>query len=94
MRNEWIKVTCIGNEWSSITVYVNPTDDTAKICSSKCTYWGYHDESEWDEQEEIVSIGRALAQVYPDEKAVAMILSNTKKDYTDVLERLKAKQGP
>ena len=89
MGNEWIQVSYIGNGWSNITVYVNPVNETAKICSSKCTHWGYHDESEWDEREEIVSIEQALAQVYPDEKAIAAIVSNTKKDYSDTLKKLK-----
>ena len=82
MSDEWIEVAYIGNGWSNVTVYVNPTNETAKICSSKCTYWGYHDESEFEEHEEIVSIEQALAQVYPDKKAIAAILSHTKKDYS------------
>lgn len=88
MENEWIKVFYRDEGWSDITVYVSPTDETAKITTSKCTHWGYHDESEWDECEEIVSIEQALAQVYPDEKAIAIILNNTKKDYSDTLKKL------
>lgn len=88
MENEWIKVFYRDEGWSKITVYVSPTDEIAKICTRECTYWGYHDESEWDDDEEIVSIERALAQVYPDEKAIAVILNNTKKDYSDTLKKL------
>lgn len=91
MDNRWIQVFYVGNCWSNITVSVDPISETAKICSSECTHWGYHDESEWDEHEEIVSIEQALAQVYPDEKAIAAILSLTKKDYTAVLKRLTEK---
>lgn len=88
-----MQVSYIGNCWSNITVYVNPYNETAKICSSECTHRGYHDESEWDEREEIVSIEQALAQVYPDEKAISAILSNTKKDYSNTLMQLATKHN-
>lgn len=93
MDSQWIQVSYIGNCWSGITVYVNPSSETAKICSSECTHWGYHDESEWDEYEEIVSIEQALAQVYPDELAISKILSNTKKDYSETLKQLAEKSN-
>ena len=84
---EWIEVSYTGNCWSYIAVYVNPNNETAKIECSRCTFWGYHDESEWDDEVEIVSIEQALWQVYPDEKAIAAILENTKKDYSETLKQ-------
>ena len=93
MENKWIKAFYKDEGWTDITVYIDPTTETAKLCKGKCTHWGYHDESEWDETEEIVSIEQALAQVYPDEKAIAIILSNTKKDYSNVLMQLAEKHN-
>lgn len=87
MENEWVQVAYIGNNWFSETVYVNSVTEIAKILRSK-TSWGYHDEYDVDESEEIVSIEKALAFVYPDEKAIALILSNTQKDYTETLKEL------
>ena len=46
MSSEWIQVSYSGNEWSNVTVFVDPNNETALICSTECTYWGYHDESE------------------------------------------------
>lgn len=83
---EWVRVYSEDHGWSSVEVFVNPKEETAKICSSKCSYWGYHDESEWDDFEEIVSIKRALAEVYPDEEAISAILSLVNKDYSDTLK--------
>ena len=91
MCSEWIQVFYSGNEWSNTTVFVDPNNEQAMICSTECTYWGYHDESEWNKEEEIVTIERALARVYPDEKAISAILSNTKKDYSAVLDQLAKK---
>jgi len=93
MKEEWVQVSYIGNSWSNTTVWVNPINEIAKIRFRECTYWGYHDESEWDESEEIVSIERALAQVYPDEKAIALILSNTRRDYSNILTQLAEKRN-
>ena len=93
MDNDWIYVSYIGNGQCNITVYVNPINETAKIRTRECTYWGYHDESEWDDHEEIVSIEQAFAQVYPDEKAISAILSNTKKDYSNTLMQLAEKHN-
>ena len=83
---EWVRVFGEDHGWTSVEVFVNPKEETAKICSSKCSYWGYHDESEWDDFEEIVSIKRALGEVYPDEKAISAILSLVNKDYSDTLK--------
>ena len=88
MEKDWVQVFYEGNCWTNTTVFVNPTNETAKICSSKCTHWGYHDDSDWDDTEEIVSIELALERVYPDEKAISAILSNTQKDYSETLEKL------
>ena len=93
MSEGWIRVAYIGNEWSNETVYVNSDEEIAKVYRSKCTHWGYHDDSDWDESEEIISIEKALAIVYPDENAIAVILNNTKKDYTKTLQQLENKKG-
>ena len=93
MNDEWIQVSYTGNEWCNTTVYVNPNNETAKICTSKCTHWGYHDESEWDDTEKIVTIEEALAEVYPNEYAISVILKNINKDYSEILKRLAEKKG-
>ena len=91
MKEEWVQVSYIGNSWSNTTVWVNPINEIAKIRFRECTYWGYHDESEWDESEEIISVEQALAMVYPDKEAIALIKAHMGNDYADVLADLARK---
>ena len=88
MDKEWIKIVSLGNEWSNKTVYVNPETETAKLFERKITHWGYHDESEWEEHEKIISVEQALAMVYPDNEAISLIQRHMGKDYADVLKEL------
>lgn len=81
MKNAWMEVYCGGNGWSQVTVYVNPMNQTAKVCTCECTYWGYHDESEWENREIIVPIEAALSYVRQDRKAIALIEQITGKTY-------------
>ena len=91
MSEEWIKVAYVGNCWENKTVYLDSGRERAKILFSKCIHWGYHDDSDWDDHDEVVSIERALKIVYPDEEAIAAILANTPKDYSAVLRQLAEK---
>jgi len=91
MDNAWIQVAFLGNEWKSKTVYINPIMKTAKVFKSEISHWGYHDESEWDESEEIISVEQALAMVYPDKEAIALIKAHMGNDYADVLADLARK---
>lgn len=92
MKEAWIQVAYIGNGWENDTVYIDPSTETAKVHHSKCTHWGYHDESDWDEEDRFVSIEEALAIVYPDEGAISAILSHTKKDYSATIKQLANKK--
>lgn len=91
MDNERIKVAFLGNEWKSKTVYINPITKIAKVFKSEISHWGYHDESEWDESEEIISVEQALAIVYPDKEAIGLIKAHMGNDYADVLADLARK---
>lgn len=91
MDNEWIQITFLGNEWKSKTVYINPITKTAKVYKSEISHWGYHDESEWDESEEIITVEQALALVYPNEEAISMVKTYMGNDYADALAELARK---
>ena len=91
MGNEWIQVAYLGNEWSNTTVYINPSTETAKVHKCQISHWGYHDESEWDESDEIISVEQAFAIVYPNEDAISLIKSNMGKDYAELLAELARK---
>ncbi len=91
MDNEWIQIAFLGNEWKSKTVYINPITKTAKVYKSEISHWGYHDESECDESEEIITVEQALALVYPNEEAISLVKTYMGNDYADVLAELARK---
>lgn len=86
-ESEWVFIKAFGNEWCSDTISIDPVHETAKITHYEITHWGYHDESSDREYDEPISIERALQLVWPDEKAIARIIDNTKKDYSETLKR-------
>lgn len=43
--------------------YVDFLAEKAFIVSSEVTYWGYHDESEWDKHAYTVSLEQAFEQI-------------------------------
>lgn len=86
--DQWIKIKDNGNCWDSEIFYVHKSQEIAKVYRSKCVYWGYHDESEEETEESIISIENALKLVYPDKAAIYKILQYTKDDYSEVLEEL------
>lgn len=88
MRDQWIKIKENGNCWDSEEFYVHKSQEIAKVYRSKCVYCGYHDESEEETEESIISIENALKLVYPDKVAIYKILQYTKGDYSEVLEEL------
>lgn len=91
MQDEWIRIAghCEQYDYSE-TLYINPKTETVKLVRREFSHFNYHDEESWDESVSIISIEQALAWVYPNEYAISVILKNTKKDYTWVLEDLKA----
>lgn len=64
-------------------------EDVKKV-RREFSHFNYHDEESWDEDETIISIEEALTWVYPNDHAISVILGNTKKDCTEILEKLKA----
>ena len=88
LDDKWISVKSWGDGWSGEILYINPAQNKAKIHSYKITHWGYHDECEKDEYEEIISIERALKKVYPDEEAISIILNNSNEDYAEARKKL------
>ena len=91
MQDEWIGVAGHGEQYDySETLYINPKTETVKKVRREFSHFNYHDEESWDEEETMISIEQALAWVYPNDYAISVILSNTKKDCTEILENLKA----
>ena len=86
---KWIEVKRWGNEWSGRTLCINPVLERAKIHDYEITRWGYHDECDIDESEEIITIEQALSMVYPDETVLSAIINIVNKDYTRIIEQLK-----
>jgi hypothetical protein len=91
LEDKWISVKSWGNRWSGQNLYINPVRNKAKIHSHEITRWGYHDECDEEEHEEIISIERALEMVYNDDKAISIILNNSNKDYEQVIEQIKSR---
>ena len=90
MRDEWIWVAGHGKQYDySVSYYINPKTETAKVVRSEFSHFSYHDEEEWDSCETVLSVEQLLERVYPNEYAVKTILGNTKEDYTQVLEKLR-----
>ncbi len=91
MQNEWIWVAGHGEQYDySEALYINPITEAVKKVRREFSHFNYHDEESWDEEETMISIEQALAWVYPNDYAISVILSNTKKDCTEILEKLKA----
>lgn len=93
MQDEWIWIAghCVQYDYSE-TLYINPKTEEIKMVRREFSHFNYHDEESWDESQSVISVEQALAWVYPNEYAISVILKNTKKDYSKVLEELKAKQ--
>lgn len=94
MQDEWVWVAghCKQYDFSE-TLYINPKTETVKKVRREFVCFNYHDEERWDETSSLISVEEALEWVYPNEYAVSVILSNTKKDYTELIEKLKAKHS-
>ena len=86
--DNWIEVWYDGNGFYNNTIYVNPLTEQAKLVVYSCTYCSHHDEVSDSESEYLITIESALRRVYPDEKAIALILSNVRGDYSETLKLL------
>lgn len=93
MEKDLIEVYREGNSWSSETVSIDPVEQIAIVESCECTFWGYHDESEYETTRYTITVEEALRKVYPDEKAIALILRHARQDYSATLAELKKKHG-
>lgn len=94
MQDEWIWIAGHCKQYDdSGTLYINPKTEEIKMVRREFSHFNYHDEESWDESQSTISVEQALAWVYPNEYAISVILKNTKKDYSAVLETLKAKQS-
>ena len=94
MQDEWIWVASHCKQYDfSETLYINPETEMVKKVRREFVCFSYHDEDRWDETSSLISVEEALEWVYPNEYAVSVLLSNTKKDYTEVIERLKEKHN-
>lgn len=92
MNETWIHVMNKQYSFAGDYLYINKNGESAKLIKSACTYWGYHDESEWDKEEYIISVEEAIDWVYPNEKAISIIQEYSKTDYSEYLKTLAEKE--
>ena len=83
-RGEWLFIKKDGNSWVSDTYYLDPLGQRGRISHFEITYWGYHDESDYEEYDRFCSVGELTSRLSSDQAALDKIRRIMQLDRTEM----------